>query len=253
MQTNPLSGTRIDEVADGIYRINTPLRVDAIPGGFNLSQYLIVDDEPMIFHAGWRRWFPYVSEAVAKVIPLSRLRHIGYSHFEGDEAGAMNEFLAAAPHAVPFASRISVMTSLDDFADRPGRGLADGETFSTGRKTWQWIDTPHVPHGWDCGVLFDQSTGTLLCGDLFTQPGAETPPVTESEILTASEALRRPMEYYAHATSTGAILERLASLNPTTLACQHGSAYRGDGAALLRQLASILDGELRAELRSPGR
>lgn len=141
----------------------------------------------MIFHTGWRRWFPFVSEAISKVIPLDRIRHIGYSHFEGDEAGAMNEFLTAAPQAVPFASHVSV---INDLADRPGRGLADGETFSTGQKTWQWIDTPHVPHGWDCGVLFDQTTTTLLCGDLFTQPGADTAPVTESEILTASEAIR---------------------------------------------------------------
>ncbi|WP_166820055.1 MBL fold metallo-hydrolase [Thalassoroseus pseudoceratinae] len=109
----------------------------------------------------------------------------------------MNEFLAAAPQAVPFASHVSVMTSLNDQADQEGRGLADGETFLIGKKTWQWIDTPHVPHGWDCGVLSDQTTGTLLCGDLFTQPGAETPPVTESEILTASEAMRKPMDYYA--------------------------------------------------------
>jgi flavorubredoxin len=248
MLTNPHTGTRIDEVAPGIYRINTPLRIDALPGGFNLSQYLIVDDEPMVFHTGWRKWFPFVSEAISKVIPLDRIRHIGYSHFEGDEAGAINEFLAAAPNAVPFASHIGLMTSLNDLADRPGRGLADGETFSTGQKTWQWIDTPHVPHGWDCGVLFDQTTRTLLCGDLFTQPGAETAPVTESEILTASEAMRKPMDYFAHSTKTAVILERLASLNPTTLACQHGSAYRGDGSGLLRELAAILEKDLRAEL-----
>lgn len=248
MQTNAHTGTTIDEVADGIYRINTPLRIDNIPGGFNISQYLVVDYEPLLFHTGWRKWFPFVSEAIAKVIPLARLRHIGYSHFEGDESGAMNEFLAAAPQAVPFASRIGVMTSLNDHADREARGLGDGETFSTGRKTWEWIDTPHVPHGWDCGVLFDRATRTLLCGDLFTQPGADTPPVTESEILTASEAMRKPMDYYAHSTGTAAILERLASRNPTTLACQHGSAYRGDGAGLLRELASRLEAEQRAAL-----
>ncbi|HUG19340.1 MAG TPA: MBL fold metallo-hydrolase [Planctomycetaceae bacterium] len=248
MQTNAHTETTIDEVADGIYRINTPLRIEAIPGGFNLSQYLIVDDEPMIFHTGWRKWFPFVSEAVEKVIPLDRIRHIGYSHFEGDEAGAMNEFLGAAPQAVPFASHVSVMTSLNDQADRPGRGLADGEEFSTGQKTWQWIDTPHVPHGWDCGILFDKTTETLMCGDLFTQPGAKTPPVTESEILTASEAMRKPMDYYAHSTRTTAILERLASLEPKTLACQHGSAFRGDGAGLLRELAGILEAELQDEM-----
>jgi hypothetical protein len=128
--------------------------------------------------------------------------------------------------------------------------LTDGEKFSTGKKTWQWIDTPHVPHGWDCGILFDQKTSTLLCGDLFTQPGAETVPVTELEILTASEAMRKPMDYYAHSTKTATILERLASLNPTTLACQHGSAYRGNGAGLLRELAAILEKELRAGIQT---
>lgn len=248
MLTNAHTGTRIDEVETGIYRINTPLLSDAIPGGFNLSQYLIVDDEPMVFHAGWHRWFPYVSEAISKVIPLNRIRHIGYSHFEGDEVGAMNELLAAAPLAIPFASHVGMMTSLNDFADRPGRGLADGEEFSTGQKRWEWIDTPHVPHGWDCGVLFDQTTRTLLCGDLFTQAGAETPAVTESEILSASEAMRKPMDYYAHSTKTATILERLATLEPKTLACQHGSAYRGDGGSLLRELAKILEKEQRAEL-----
>src|SRR4029453_12009813 len=124
--------------------------------------------------------------------------------------------------------------------DRPSLGLSDGQELSTGRHNLVWVSTPHVPHGWDCGVLFDRTTGTLLCGDLFTQAGAETVPVTESEILTASEAMRKPMDYYADSTGTAAVLERLASLNPTTLACQHGSAFRGDGAGLLRELARIL-------------
>jgi len=200
----------------------------------------------VVFHTGWRRWFPYVSEAISKVIPVDRIRHIGYSHFEGDESGAMNEFLAATPLATPFASNVSVMTSLQDQVDRQPRGLADGDELAIGNKTLKWIDTPHVPHGWDCGVLFEKTTRTLLCGDLFTQPGADVPPLTESEVLTASEGMRKAMEYYAHATGTGKILERLAALAPTTLACQHGSAYRGDGAALLRTLAGILEQERRA-------
>src|SRR5438874_12572627 len=131
----------------------------------------------------------------------------------------MNEFLAAAPQAVPFASHIGMLTSLQDYADRPARGLADGEEFSTGRKTLQWIDTPHVPHGWDCGVLFDKTTKTLLCGDLFTQGGADCSPVTESDILGPSEMFRKPLDYFAHAARTTAILEKLARLQPETLAC----------------------------------
>ena len=149
--------------------------------------------------------------------------------------------MAVAPGATPFGAEIGVLTSLNDFADRPPRGFGDGEEFSIGSRRMKWLYTPHVPHGWDCGILFDQSTETLLCGDLFTQPGANMPPVTESEVLTASEGMREMMDYYAHATSTSAILERLAGLDPSMLACQHGSAYRGDGAALLRELASTIE------------
>jgi glyoxylase-like metal-dependent hydrolase (beta-lactamase superfamily II) len=133
-----------------------------------------------------------------------------------------------------------VLTSINDFADRPARGLSDGEEFSIGGRRMRWIDTPHVPHGWDCGVLFDLSTKTLLCGDLFTQPGSGMPPVTESEVLSASEGMRGMMDYYAHATKTSEILEQLALLQPETLACHHGSAYRGDGATLLRELSAVI-------------
>lgn len=238
MISNPQSGTRIDEVANGIYRINTPL--DIVPGGFTVNQYLIVDDEPLLFHTGWRWMFPLVSEAISKVIPVETLRHVGLSHFEGDECGAMNSFLAVAQNATPFASAIGAMTSLNDFADRPARGLNDGEELNLGTHRLQWIYTPHVPHGWDCGILYDKTTGTLLCGDLFTQGGSECPPVTESDILGPSEMFRRPLDYFAHGAGMDAILEKLASLAPATLACQHGSAYRGDGAALLRELSRTL-------------
>jgi flavorubredoxin len=166
---------------------------------------------------------------------------VGGSHFESDEFGALNDFLLAGPEATPFGAEIGVLTSLDDFAARPARGLRQGEEFSTGKHRLQWMDTPHVPHGWDCGVLFDHSTGTLMCGDLFTQPGAAPPPVTESEILSASEAMRNMLDYYAHATGTSVILERLAALSPSMLACQHGSAFRGDGAGLLRELAARME------------
>jgi len=184
--------------------------------------------------------FPVVAEAVSKVIPLERLRHVGLSHFEGDECGAMNNFVAVALEAVPFSSAIGALTSVNDIADRPGRGLEDGDEFCIGEHQLQWFYTPHVPHGWDCGVLFDKTTETLLCGDLFTQGSANCPPITESDILGPSEVFRKPLDYFAHATATDAVLERLASLKPVMLACQHGSAFRGDGSALLRELSSTL-------------
>ncbi len=241
MITDSQSGTRVDEVSQGIYRICTPL--DVIPGGFTFNSYLVVDEEPMLFHAGYRKLFPITLQAIEKVLPVEKLRWIGGSHFEGDEFGALNDFLAAAPQATAFGSEIGALTSLNDFAVRPARGLGDGEEFSIGGRRMKWLYTPHVPHGWDCGILFDLSTGTLLCGDLFTQPGATMPPVTESEVFTASETMRGMMDYYAHATSTSATLERLALLSPSMLACQHGSAYRGDGSALIRELAATLEGE----------
>jgi flavorubredoxin len=238
MITNTQTGTRVDEVARGIYRISTPL--DVIPGGFTFNSYLVTDEEPLLFHTGYRKLFPITLEAIGKVMPAEKLRWIGGSHFEGDEFGALNELLTAAPEATAFGAEVGVLTSITDFAVRPARGLGDGEEFSIGSRRMKWFYTPHVPHGWDCGILFDPSTGTLLCGDLFTQPGANMPAVTESEVLTASEGMRAVMDYYAHAASTSVILERLASLHPSMLACQHGSAYRGDGAALLRELAATL-------------
>ncbi len=241
MITNKQTGTQIDEILNGIYRITTPL--DILPGGFSVNQYLIADDEPLLFHTGWRRMFPIVAEAISKVMPVERLRHVGLSHFEGDECGAMNEFLAAAPQAVPFSSAIGAMISVNDFASRPARGLEDGEDFSTGKHRLQWIYTPHVPHGWDCGVIFDKTTRTLFCGDLFTQGGAHCPPVTESDILGPSELFRKPLDYFAHAAAMDGVFDRLASLQPTMLACQHGSAFRGDGGGLLRELGRTLANE----------
>lgn len=239
MVTNDVTGTQIDEVASGIYRICTPM--DAIPGGFTFNSYLVMDEEPLLFHTGYRKLFPITAEAVKAVMPVEKLRLVGGSHFESDEYGALNDFLAAAPEAKPFGSEIGVLTSVSDFANREARGLGDGEEFSIGGRRLKWLYTPHIPHGWDCGVLFDLSTNTLLCGDLFTQPGSKMPAVTESEVLTASETMRGMMDYYAHARSTSTVLERLAALRPSMLACQHGSAYRGDGAALLRELAATLE------------
>lgn len=240
MITNSQSRTNIQEIADGIYRINTPISVPDGPGQFSLNQYLIVDDEPLLFHTGPRRMFPLVQEAIGHVMPLGSLRHVGLSHFEADECGALNAFLAACSHAVPFCGRIAAMTSVEDFAERPPRAFADGEELSLGRHTMRWFDTPHVPHAWECGLMMESNTRTFLCGDLFTQGGPGDVAVTEADILGPSEAFRKPMDYFAHAPQTQATLERLALERPVTLACMHGSAWRGDGAALLRSLAAAL-------------
>jgi flavorubredoxin len=239
MITNPESGTNINEVADGIYRINTPL---SLPGGagFSFNQYLIVDDAPMVFHTGMRRMFPLVSEAIRAVMPLERLRYLGLSHFEADECGALNEFLAAAPNAVPVCGQIAAMVSVGDYANREPQALADGGELPLGRHTMRWFDTPHMPHSWECGLMMDVTTRTFFCGDLFTQGGGGDVALTEADILGPSEAFRAPMDYFAHAPNTQSILERLANERPTTLACMHGSAWRGDGARLLRELGKAL-------------
>jgi glyoxylase-like metal-dependent hydrolase (beta-lactamase superfamily II) len=164
---------------------------------------------------------------------------VGFSHFENDECGALNHFLAAAPEAVPVCGRINTLVNGDAF-DRPPRTLADGETLSLGRRAVQWIDAPHLPHAWECGYLFEPSTRTLLCGDLFTQPGTGETALTSGDILGPSEALRRSLDYYAHGRDTRGLLERLAQAQPATLACMHGSAFGGDGGALLRALADRL-------------
>ena len=236
MITNNESGTRIDEIAGGIYRISTPVK--DFPGGFSFNQYLVVDEAPLLWHTGPRRMFPLTREAIARVMPVERLAYVGLSHFEADECGALNEFLAAAPRALPLCGQVAAMVSVSDVADRPPRALADGATLSLGERRVRWFDTPHVPHGWECGFLFEERTRTLLCGDLFTQGGADNPPVTEKDILGPSEAFRKQMDYYAHAPDTRATLERLASAEPTTLACMHGSVWKGDCGKLLRGLAS---------------
>jgi flavorubredoxin len=239
--TNSESGTNVCEIADGIYRINTPLSPTIVPGGFSFNQYLILDDAPLLFHTGPRRMFPLVREAVASVMPVEKLRFVSFSHYEADECGSLNDWLAVAPEAVPVCGRIAAMTSVEDTADRAPLALADGETLSLGKHTLEWFDAPHLPHGWECGYLMDRATRTFLCGDIFTQPGAGEIPLTESDILAPSEAFRRELDYFSHSKNAGETLERLAAANPATLACMHGSAWRGDGAALLRALAESLD------------
>jgi len=237
--TNQNSGTNIFEIADRIYRISTPL--DVVPGGFSFNQYLIVDDQPFLFHTGPRKLFDVIREAVAAVTPPERLRYIAFSHFEADECGSLNEWLATAPESVAVCSKVAAMTSINDVAARPPRVLADGQELDLGEHRLRWFDTPHLPHGWESGLMFDERTRTLLCGDLFTQPGSTLPALTESDILESSEKLRRGLDYFARTPATRSMLDRLASCEPATLACMHGSAWRGDGSALLRALADRLE------------
>ncbi len=201
---------------------------------------LIADDEPLLFHTGPRGLYPFVSEAIGTVMPVQALRHIALSHFEADDCGALNSFLAACPRAVPLCGRVAAMTSVSDFADRPPRALVDSEEISLGRHKVRWYDAPHVPHAWDCGLMFESASRTLFCGDLFTQGGSGELPLTESDILGPSEEFRKSMDYFAHAPQTTAVLARLARDEPATLACMHGSAWRGNGAALLGSLAAVL-------------
>jgi flavorubredoxin len=232
--------TTINEIADGIYRIFSPVEITGA-GSFSFNQYLIVDDEPLLFHTGLRRLFPPVRAAIARVMPVERLRFLAFSHFEADECGALNEFLSVALRAEPLCGRIAAMVSVGDYADRAPRALDDGETVALGRHSVHWLSTPHLPHAWECGFLMETATRTLLCGDLFTQGGAVHPPLTERDILAPSEAFRHQLDYFAHTKDTRGMLERLAGLNPATLACMHGSAWRGNCAALLRALADSVE------------
>ena len=241
--TNEQTGTRIDEIVPKIFRISTPVPPEAIPGGFTFNQFLLVDDEPLLFHTGPRKMFPLTHQAVASVMDPARLRWISFSHFEADECGALNEWLAAAPDALPMCSALAAMVSVDDFADRPAKPLADGETHSLGTLNVQWLDTPHLPHGMEAGYMFETTTRTLLCGDLFTQPGMEPPAITESDSLVwePSEAMRVGFPY-APIEGAAVLLDKLAATEPRVLACMHGASYRGDGATLLHRLGAALDG-----------
>ena len=237
--TNRQSGTNVHEVAEGIYRINTPIVIEGV-GGFSFNQYLILDEEPLLFHTGPRKMFPLVREAVASVLPVERLRYIAFSHVEADECGSLNEWLEVAPQSIPLCGTVAATVSIGDLADRAPRALANEELFPVGSHAVRWFDTPHLPHAWECGFLMEERTSTLLCGDLFTQGGADLPPITESDILGPSEAFRHKMDYFSHTKNARVMLERLASTNPATLACMHGSAWHGDGAKLLRALADSL-------------
>ncbi len=242
MITSSESGTNIEEISEGIFRIHTPVPPSPSSGGFSFNQFLIVDEAPLLFHSGPRRMFPLVREAVAKILPLERMRYFSFSHCESDECGSVNEFLALCPQAVPLCGEINAMINGDLF-DRPPKVLQHGETLSLGKHQVQWFDAPHLPHAWECGYLFEDATKTLLCGDLFTQGGAYHPPVTESDILEPSEAYRKQLDYFSQAKNVVQLMAPLAQTRPTTLACMHGSAWKGDGEKLLTELARRLSGD----------
>ena len=228
--------TKVDEIGPDIYRLST--LVPAIgPNGFTFNQFLLVDEEPLLFHTGHRSMFPSVREAIERVMPIERLRWITFGHVESDECGAMNEFLGVAPGSEVAHGAVGCLVSLNEMADRTPHPLADGEVIELGTKRVRHIDTPHVPHGWEARVLYEETTGTLLCGDLLTHLG-DGPALTEDDIVGPAAEAEDLFRASCLAPATPATVEGLAQLAPRTLALMHGSSYRGDCAAALRALAA---------------
>jgi hypothetical protein len=231
----------VNEIAPDTYRIST--YVPEINLQFN--QFLVADDEPLLYHTGMRGLFPRVLEEVSRVIDPRRLRWVGFSHFESDECGALNDWLAVAPQAEPVCGFVGATVSVNDFALRPARVLADNETFSTGRRRFRFLQTPHVPHCWEASLLFEETEGTLLCSDLFTH-GGDVAPVTESDVVGPFRAglvadLGGPMAgAYPYTPQTEGTLWRLAELRPKTLALMHGSTFVGDGGRALMDVSAVL-------------
>jgi flavorubredoxin len=228
--------TRIDEIAPDIFRLSTLVPDIAPPAGFTFNQFVVRADQPMLFHTGMRQLFPLVSEAVGRIVALGDLRWISFAHVEADECGAMNQFLAAAPRAEVVHGPLACMVSLNDLADRPPHAM-DGEVLDLGSKRMRFLPTPHVPHNWESGLWFEETTRTLLAGDLFTALG-DGPAVVEDDIVGPAAVAEDIFRSTSMGPDLVPTIERLADLEPTTLALMHGSSYRGDGAAQLRQLAA---------------
>ena len=231
--------TRVDEIAERIYRLSTFLPAVS-PSGFTFNQFLVDADQPLLFHCGQRALFPAVSAAVARVMDVRRLRWIAFSHIEADECGALGEWLAAAPEAVVTHGAIGCGIWLNDQAPRPPRALANDEVVDLGGRRVRRLDTPHVPHCWDAGLLYEETTGTLFTSDLFTHVG-DPAPLTEGDILAPAMAAEKQFGYTALSPATGATIRRLAALRPRTLAVMHGSSFAGDGGAALETLAGAYD------------
>ncbi len=227
--------TEVSEIADKIYRLSTFVQAVG-PTGFTFNQFLIDADEPLLFHYGQRSLFPLISEAVKRVIPLEKLRWTTCSHVEGDESGALNEWLAAAPNATPAHGQLGCNIWLTDMANRPPRALKDDEVLELGGKKVRWLDTPHVPHNWDAGLIYEETTGTLFSSDLFTQLGPAEP-TTESDIVAPAIAVSDRLPFMPPTPMTEATMRRLAGLKPSTIALMHGPTFKGDGAAALNGLA----------------
>jgi flavorubredoxin len=232
--------TTVNEISEGIYRLSTWIPDVAPPAGFTFNQFLVVGDEPLLFHTGPRMTFPLIAEAVAKVVPVETLRWITFGHVESDESGAMNMWLAAAPNAQVAHGALGCDVSLNDLCDRPPRSLAEGEVIDLGGKRLRQISTPHVPHGWEAQVLFEETTGTLLCGDLFSHIG-NGPAITSDDVLGPAIEAEQMFHSTSLAPHTGAVIRSLGDLNPTTLAIMHGSSFAGDGKAALYGLADAYE------------
>lgn len=231
----------VSEIAPDLYRISTYIpEID-----LQFSQFLVKDEEPLLFHTGMRALFPAVREGVATVMDPSKIRWISFSHFEADECGALNEWLETAPAAQAACSTVGALVSVNDFGLRPAKGMADGEVLSTGKYRFQFVQTPHVPHCWEAGLMFEQTNGTLLCSDLFHQNG-DCEPLTESDVI--DRARKTLLDYQAgpfanympYTKHTDNILQKLAALKPRTVVPMHGSAYAGDGERAIRDLAVVM-------------
>ncbi|MBX9607456.1 MAG: MBL fold metallo-hydrolase [Gammaproteobacteria bacterium] len=248
MITNSESGTSITEIAADIFRISTPVPPARLPGGFTFNQYLVKAEQPLLFHCGARALFPLVSQAVATVLPVNSLRWISFGHVESDECGSMNQWLAAAPEAEVVHGNLACMVSLNDLADRQPRALAHEEVLDLGGRRVRWLDTPHVPHAWESGLMFEETTGTLFCGDLFTQLGDQPPAVTDTSIAPAAIAAEEMFRATAITPGTASTLRALKSLAPARLAVMHGACFAGDCAAELEALAAYCESKLRESL-----
>ncbi len=235
--------TRTDEIADGIYRFSTYIE----RAGLVFNQYLVVAEQPLLFHCGLRGLFPLISKAMSGILNPNRLRWISFGHVEADELGGMNEWLAAAADAQVCFGSLGCAVSVNDLASRQPRPLEHGDTLDLGGKTVRYLSTPHVPHGWDAGLLFEETTRTLLCGDLFTRLG-EVPASTSDDIV--APAFEAEEQYLATALTplTAPTIRRLTELAPVTLALMHGPAFDGDCRKALEELASGYEARLNLQL-----